>query len=49
MQQQIERDVERTHPDLHFFSGPTPAAAARRAAMRRALFIFAKLNPGLQV
>jgi hypothetical protein len=48
IKEQIERDVNRTHPDLHFFSGQTPAAQGHRAAMRRALFIFAKLNPGLQ-
>jgi len=48
IKEQIERDVDRTHPDLHFFSGQTPAAQGHRAAMRRALFVFAKLNPGLQ-
>jgi TBC1 domain family member 13 len=42
IKEQIERDVDRTHPDLHFFK------SSDRAAMRRALFIFAKLNPGLQ-
>lgn len=45
---QIHRDVERTHPDLHFFSGSGREVESRRAAMRRALFIFAKLNPGLR-
>ena len=48
MQEQIERDVARTHPDMHFFSGEGGAAATRRAQMRRALFVFAKLNPGLR-
>jgi hypothetical protein len=48
IKEQIERDVDRTHPDLNFFSASTPAAQGHRAAMRRALFIFAKLNPGLQ-
>lgn len=48
IKEQIERDVDRTHPDLHFFSGQTTAAQQHRAAMRRALFIFSKLNPGLQ-
>ncbi|KAH7624866.1 hypothetical protein Ndes2526B_g00233 [Nannochloris sp. 'desiccata'] len=48
IKEQIERDVDRTHPDLHFFSGQTTAVHGHRAAMRRALFIFAKLNPGLQ-
>lgn len=27
VQEQIERDVARTHPDMHFFSGEPPAAA----------------------
>jgi len=45
---QIHRDVDRTHPDLHFFSDDGPRGQACRAAMRRALFIFAKLNPGLR-
>lgn len=40
--------MDRTHPDLNFFSGATPAAAAHRAALRRSLFVFAKLNPGLR-
>lgn len=48
IREQIERDVDRTHPDLHFFSGQTEAAQIHRASMRRALFIFAKLNPGLR-
>ncbi|PSC67678.1 TBC1 domain family member 13 [Micractinium conductrix] len=48
VQEQIERDVARTHPDMHFFSGEGGAAATRRAQMRRALFVFAKLNPGLR-
>jgi hypothetical protein len=45
---QIERDVARTHPDLQFFAARGGAAEARRAALRRALFVFAKLNPGLR-
>ena len=48
MLEQIERDVMRTHPDMHFFSGDGADAAAHRAEMRRALFLFAKLNPGLR-
>ena len=48
IREQIERDVDRTHPDLHFFSGQTETAQIHRASMRRALFIFAKLNPGLR-
>ncbi len=63
---QIDRDVARTHPDMHFFSGladgggeeggggaaaappPNTPATAARAALARALFVFAKLNPGVQ-
>jgi hypothetical protein len=48
VQEQIERDVARTHPDMHFFCGAGTAAAQHRAQMRRALFVFAKLNPGLR-
>lgn len=46
--EQIERDVDRTHPDLHFFRGQSSVAKGHRAAMCRALFVFAKLNPGLR-
>ena len=50
---QIDRDVARTHPDMHFFSGLGDGdgdgdAAAARAALARALFVFAKLNPGVR-
>lgn len=45
---QIDRDVLRTHPDLHFFSGEGEAATQHRRAMSRALFIYAKLNPGIK-
>jgi TBC1 domain family member 13 len=61
---QIDRDVARTHPDMHFFSGladgcgdsggaikpppPDTPAARARAALSRALFVFAKLNPGVR-
>lgn len=45
--EQIERDVRRTHPDMHFFSGDDEVPQQNREAMCRALFIFAKLNMGL--
>lgn len=48
MQQQIERDVQRTHPDMHFFGGGSHEAAAHRRQMQRALFVYAKLNPGIR-
>ena len=30
MLEQIERDVMRTHPDMHFFSGDDPVAVRHR-------------------
>jgi hypothetical protein len=41
--EQIARDVERTQRDLNFFSGGD-AAEAHRAAIARALFVFAATN-----
>jgi len=48
VREQIDRDVMRTHPDMHFFSGDGPDARRHRANLRRALFVYAKLNPGLR-
>lgn len=31
MREQIERDVMRTHPDMHFFSGDDPHAKLHRS------------------
>jgi hypothetical protein len=45
--EQIERDVERLHPSLHFFNDEIEAAPKRKD-MTEALFVFAKLNPGLR-
>mmetsp|Transcript_37548 Transcript_37548/g.106033 ORF Transcript_37548/g.106033 Transcript_37548/m.106033 type:complete len:261 (-) Transcript_37548:128-910(-) len=45
--EQIERDVMRTHPDMHFFSGDKSDSIRHREEMQRALFVYAKLNPGL--
>jgi len=52
--EQIERDVRRTHPDMHFFNSEAslqPNGAGElnenQVAMRRALFVYAKLNPGI--
>jgi len=41
LDEDIWKDVQRTHPGLHFFSGDTPER------MRRILFVYAKLNPGI--
>lgn len=46
--EQIDRDVMRTHPDMHFFSGDSAEAEQHRKEMKRCLFMFAKLNPGLR-
>lgn len=46
--EQIERDVHRTHPTMHFFSGDSAFAIANQEALKRILLIFAKLNPGIR-
>lgn len=46
--EQIDRDVMRTHPDMHFFSGDSSFAKSNQEALRRILIIFAKLNPGIR-
>lgn len=47
IKEQIDRDVLRTHPDMHFFSGDELAAVLHREEMKRGLYLYAKLNPGL--
>lgn len=46
--EQIDRDVKRTHPDIPFFNSEDGSSAATQDAMRRILFVFAKLNPGIR-
>ncbi|KAB1213665.1 TBC1 domain family member 13 [Morella rubra] len=46
--EQIDRDVKRTHPDLHFFSGDSPFAKSNQESLRNILIVFAKLNPGIR-
>ncbi|KAL9404397.1 hypothetical protein Peur_001369 [Populus x canadensis] len=46
--EQIDRDVKRTHPDLHFFSGDSYLAKSNQEALRNILTVFAKLNPGIR-
>ncbi|XP_071719657.1 uncharacterized protein [Rutidosis leptorrhynchoides] len=46
--EQIDRDVKRTHPDMHFFSGDSAAAKANQDALKDILIIYAKLNPGIR-
>jgi len=44
--EQIERDVERLHPSLHFFNDEGENIDKKRLDMTEALFIFAKTNKG---
>ncbi|KAF3783447.1 TBC1 domain family member 13 [Nymphaea thermarum] len=46
--EQIDRDVMRTHPGMHFFSGDSPSAKSNQEALKRILVVFAKLNPGIR-
>ncbi|TKY47833.1 TBC1 domain family member 13 [Spatholobus suberectus] len=46
--EQIDRDVKRTHPDMHFFSGDSQFAKLNQEALKNLLIIFAKLNPGIR-
>ncbi|CAH8294943.1 unnamed protein product [Eruca vesicaria subsp. sativa] len=46
--EQIDRDVMRTHPDMHFFSGDSVVAKSNQDALKNVLTIFAKLNPGIR-
>eukprot|EP00899_Mesostigma_viride_P012146 jgi/Mesvir1/20932/Mv08003-RA.1 len=46
--EQIDRDVKRTHPDMHFFNQGDECAHENQEALKRALFVFAKLNPGIR-
>ncbi|XP_021817799.1 TBC1 domain family member 13-like isoform X2 [Prunus avium] len=43
--EQIDRDLQRTHPDLKFFSGDSSFSRKHRESMRSILLLFAKLNP----
>ncbi|CAI0436848.1 unnamed protein product [Linum tenue] len=46
--EQIDRDVKRTHPDLHFFCGDSSFANSNQEALKSILVVFAKLNPGIR-
>ncbi|KAI7987228.1 TBC1 domain family member 13 [Camellia lanceoleosa] len=46
--QQIDRDLQRTHPDMKFFSGESSLSRKNREAMRNILLLFAKLNPEIR-
>ncbi|MED6120288.1 hypothetical protein PIB30_019439 [Stylosanthes scabra] len=45
--EQIDRDLQRTHPDIPFFSGESPFSLKNREAMKNILLLFAKLNPAI--
>ncbi|GAM22537.1 hypothetical protein SAMD00019534_057120 [Acytostelium subglobosum LB1] len=44
----IEKDVRRTFPMLHFFNHEEGGKSIHYEALRRILFIYAKLNPGIR-
>ncbi|KAF6156656.1 hypothetical protein GIB67_017792 [Kingdonia uniflora] len=46
--EQIDRDLQRTHPDMKFFSGDSSLSRNNRQAMRNILLLFAKLNPAIR-
>ncbi|KAK3002074.1 hypothetical protein RJ639_020538 [Escallonia herrerae] len=46
--EQIERDLQRTHPDMKFFSADSSLSRKNRDAMRNILLLFAKLNPAIR-
>ncbi|KAL8048462.1 hypothetical protein ABFX02_07G067900 [Erythranthe guttata] len=48
IKEQIDRDVMRTHPDIHFFSGDSTFAKSNQEALKNILNLFAKLNPGIR-
>ncbi|KAL2929557.1 TBC1 domain family member 13, partial [Bienertia sinuspersici] len=43
--EQIDRDLQRTHPDLKFFSSNSSLSKKNKESMKNILLIFAKLNP----
>ncbi|WVZ67735.1 hypothetical protein U9M48_016778 [Paspalum notatum var. saurae] len=46
--EQIDRDVKRTHPDMHFFCGDSSFAKSNQESLKNILLIFAKLNAGIR-
>ncbi|XP_059637964.1 uncharacterized protein LOC132279912 [Cornus florida] len=46
--EQIDRDLQRTHPDMKFFSGDSSLSRRNKEAMRNILLLFAKLNPAIR-
>ncbi|KAF9614959.1 hypothetical protein IFM89_021389 [Coptis chinensis] len=46
--EQIDRDLQRTHPGMKFFSGNSSLSCRNRQSMRNVLLLFAKLNPAIR-
>ncbi|XP_062229124.1 TBC domain-containing protein C1952.17c-like isoform X3 [Phragmites australis] len=46
--EQIDRDVKRTHPDMHFFCGDSSFAKSNQESLKNVLLIFTKLNAGIR-
>ncbi|PON89018.1 Rab-GTPase-TBC domain containing protein [Trema orientale] len=46
--EQVDRDLQRTHPDMKFFSGDSSSSKKKREAMRNILLLFSKLNPAIR-
>ncbi|XP_027368790.1 TBC domain-containing protein C1952.17c-like [Abrus precatorius] len=45
--EQIDRDLQRTHPDIPFFSGESSFSRKNMEAMKNILLLFAKSNPAI--
>ena len=49
MMEEIDKDVKRTFPHLHFFNKDGAVGSTQHyEALKRILFIYAKLNPGIR-
>ncbi|KAI5680798.1 hypothetical protein M9H77_02025 [Catharanthus roseus] len=46
--EQIDRDLDRTHPTIKFFSAESPVSKKNKESMRNILLLFAKLNPEIR-
>jgi TBC1 domain family member 13 len=46
---EIDKDVKRTFPHLHFFQNTIESSQVKHTeGLKRILFIYAKLNPGIK-
>ncbi|CAI9100133.1 OLC1v1037072C1 [Oldenlandia corymbosa var. corymbosa] len=46
--EQIDRDLDRTHPSLKFFAGDSTTSKKNKESMKNILLLFAKLNPEIR-